>query len=545
MKLRPYQETSIKMTYEWLQNNDGNPCLVLPTGSGKSVIIAEFIKRSLQSYPESHFLMLTHMKELIEQNAKKMLAVWPDAPLGIYSASIGKRQLGEPITFAGIQSVRNRASDIEFVDVIIIDECHLCSHEEKGGYRTLINDLKAINPKLRVIGLTATPYRLGYGLITGESALFDGLIEPVSVLELIDDGYLSPLRSKLTHLRIDASDVKKRGGEFIESELQKAVNTTLNNYSAVDEVVRLGANRKAWLFFCVGVDHAHEIKRLLTNKGIIAETITGATPKKERERIIAEYQAGKITAITNANVLTTGFDYEEIDLIAFLRPTMSLSLYVQMAGRGMRIAEGKDDCLILDFAGLVSTHGPITELRTPTQSNKIKGDAPTKNCPQCAEIVSLSAKACPCCGFEFPPPDSKDNPLRLREDDIMGIEGSVMFVESWHWAHHVSRASGNDMIKVTYYGCLSDPPITEYFPIYHDGYAQIKARRTIDRIVTLSKCVPPNVQGSTSEHEIIEALAGALNEAFPPCAIEYKKDGNFYRVLSRDFDKCTNLDQLA
>ena len=155
--LRPYQQRAIDQLYKWLESNDGHPCLVLPTGSGKSHIIAELCKDALQNWPDTRILMLSHVKELIEQNAAKLRQHWPNAPLGIYSASIGKRQFGEPITFAGIQSVRKKAGQLGHVDLLIVDECHLISHKDEGGYRTLINQLAWINPKLRVIGLTASP----------------------------------------------------------------------------------------------------------------------------------------------------------------------------------------------------------------------------------------------------------------------------------------------------------------------------------------------------------------------------------------------------
>jgi DNA repair protein RadD len=250
---------AIDQLYDWLRSNDGHPCLVMPTGAGKSHIVATLCHEGLQNWPETRVLMLTHQKELIEQNAAKMREHWPGAPLGIYSASIGKRQLGEPITFAGIQSVRSKAHLLGHVDLVIIDECHLVSHKDEGGYRTLLNALLAINPALRVIGLTATPYRLGHGLITDKPALFDGLIDPVTIEELVYKGFLTTLRSKVTKARFDLDGVHKRGGEFIESELQAAVDTDDNNAAVVAEIMELGADRRHWLLFCTGVDHAQHI----------------------------------------------------------------------------------------------------------------------------------------------------------------------------------------------------------------------------------------------------------------------------------------------
>jgi DNA repair protein RadD len=211
--LRDYQQRALEQLYEWFQDNAGHPCLVLPTGAGKSHIVAALCKDAVQSWPDTRILMLTHVKELIEQNAEKMRQHWPNAPLGIYSASIGVKRLGYPITFGGIQSLRGKAARIGHVDLVIIDECHLVSHKAEGGYRQLIDDLAAINPALRVIGLTATPYRLGHGLITDKPALFDDLLEPVTIEELVRKGHLATLRSKITQARLDVSGVHKRGGE--------------------------------------------------------------------------------------------------------------------------------------------------------------------------------------------------------------------------------------------------------------------------------------------------------------------------------------------
>lgn len=147
MKLRDYQRRSIDDLYNWISKNKGHPCIVMPTGSGKSVVIAELIKGALQEWPETTVLMLCHQKELLEQNARKMISFWPNAPLGIYSASVGRKVLGEPITFAGIQSIRNKAKEVGHIDICIVDECHSISHKDQGGYRKFINELLEIDRK--------------------------------------------------------------------------------------------------------------------------------------------------------------------------------------------------------------------------------------------------------------------------------------------------------------------------------------------------------------------------------------------------------------
>lgn len=527
--LREYQQRTIDQLYAWFEaGNKGNPCLVLPTGSGKSHIVAALCKDALQNWPETRVLMLTHQKELIEQNAEKMRLHWPGAPLGIYSASIGKRQIGEPITFAGIQSVRSKANLLGHIDLVIIDECHLVNHKDEGGYRTLLEKLKEINPDMRVVGLTATPYRLGHGLITDKPALFDALIEPISIEELVFKKYLAPLRSKVTQAKLDTTGVHKRGGEFIESELQAAVDTKDNNYNVVQEVLRLSGERKAWLFFCTGVKHAEHIAQVLREEGVAAECVTGETPKAQRERLLSDFKAGKLRALTNANVLTTGFDYPDIDLIAMLRPTMSASLYVQMAGRGMRVKSHTDHCLVLDFAGVVAMHGPITAVQPPKKAGEGNGEAPVKVCDNCSELCAISARECPACGHPFPEPERKK--LKLHHDDIMGVEGIDMEVSRWTWRKHISKASGKEMIACTYYGCLSDPIITEYFPVLHQGYA---GQMAIQRVVDIAK--KANAQPATVKLTTLDEIVIYMNQAQHPAQIEYKRDGKFFRVLDREW----------
>ncbi len=526
--LRDYQQRTIDQLYDWFKaGNEGHPCIVLPTGSGKSHIVAAICKDALTNWPETRILMLTHVKELIEQNAEKMLQHWPNAPLGIYSSSLRSRQLGEPITFAGIQSVRNRADEIGLVDLVLIDECHLVSHRNEGSYRKLIDALTAINPNLRVIGLTATPFRLGHGLITDEPALFSALIEPINIPELINLGHLAPLQSKITKAKLDTSGVKKRGGDFIESELQAAVDKEPLNKSVVEEVCELAKDRKSWLFFCVGVAHAYHIRDELRAEGITAETIVGTTPKAERERIIADFKAGKIQALTNANVLTTGFDYPDLDCLVMLRPTMSASLYVQMAGRGMRPKAHTDHCLVLDFAGVVRTHGPIIYVDPGRKAGN--GEAPVKPCPECDELVHLSVMECPTCHYDFPPPP-KPKP-KLHNDDIMALDGLDMRVTSWTWRRHISRASGKEMLRVTYYGGLSDAPISEYLTVTHPGYAGRKALEMFAHLAAKS-----GARLADLEDDDLGAAASIMTSAAHPAIVKYRKDGKFHRVFTRSWN---------
>jgi DNA repair protein RadD len=359
--------------------------------------------------------------------------------------------------------------------------------------------------------------------------MFDDLLTPVSIEELIFKGYLSTLRSKVTRAKLDTSGVHKRGGEFIESELQAAVDTDDQNQAVVREVLNLSGERKAWLFFCAGVKHANHVAEVLREHGIAAECVTGETSKTDRARMLADFKAGRLRALTNANVLTTGFDYPDIDLVVMMRPTMSASLYVQMAGRGMRVKSHTDHCLVLDFAGVVETHGPITAVQPPKKGSSGDGEAPVKVCDECGELVHISAMVCPACGALFPEPVKKS--MVLRNDDIMGLEGTDMEVTSWNWRKHTSKASGKDMLAVTYYGSLSDAPITEYLPIAHDGYAGQRAMGQLLSLATSASIAPGGLNVAT-----MDEMAANMNEATPPKFIEFRKDGKFFRVMKRSWE---------
>jgi DNA repair protein RadD len=537
--LRPYQRRAIDEVNKWIASNRGNPCLVLPTGSGKSHIIAAMCKEYVSTWPETRVLVLTHVKELIEQGIEKMRQHWPAAPMGVYSASIGKRQLGEPITFAGIQSIANRADDVGHIDLVIVDECDLIGHKDEGRYRTFLGRLKEINPNMVVIGLTATPYRLGHGMITDEPALFHALIEPVDVVELLALGHLCPLRLKKTQHTYDTSSVHKRGGEYIESELQKVVDTDEQTQKVVDEILANGDGRKSWVLFCTGIDHSHHVAEALRARGVTCETVSGDTPKGERERILADFKLGKVTALTNANVLTTGFDHPPTDLIGFLRPTASTRLMIQMAGRGMRPSPGKADCLVLDFSGVSKVCGTIVNPTIPTKKGggTLDGEAPVKVCDVCNELVHLSAKVCPACGAAFPESKKAAEPIdvRLVDGDIMGLSVNPddlrdVEVSSWRWQIRRSQKTGKEQIALTYYGkAISDRPVTEYLCVFHEGYAGQKAWTTVTSIAQRCGKMP---KGILADGDVV-ALVEAMNAATPPTWIQFERDGNFDRITRR------------
>lgn len=425
-KPRYYQQDSIDALYAYFRQNAGNPLIAQPTGTGKSVVISSFIKGIYQKYPRQRLMMVTHVKELIEQNFEKLIKSWPTAPAGIYSAGLGRRDTKQKIIFAGIQSVVKKPELFGHIDLIIIDEAHLVSPKDETSYCKFIAALKAVNPYIKVIGLTATPYRLGLGLLTNGN-IFDDICYNNTNLDgfnkLVDEGYLMPLIPKHTQTEIDVSEVGKSGGEFKQGELQKAVDKEEITYEAIQETIEHGQDRKHWLVFGTGTEHCDHIADMLESLGISAVAVHSKKPNAVNDKAIADFKAGRVRALVNNNKLTTGFDFPGIDLIAMIRHTCSPGLWVQMLGRGTRPvymdgydlltikgrlaaiqASHKQNCLVLDFAGNTKRLGPINDPLIPKAKGK-KGNggvAPVRMCEECGTYNHASVKVCINCGFEFP-----------------------------------------------------------------------------------------------------------------------------------------------
>lgn len=419
LQLRDYQQESVAAIYRWFGERADNPLLVLPTGAGKSLVIAAFCQQVMEQWPGQRILVVTHVKELVQQNHDQMLRLWPEAPAGIYSAGIGRREHDARILFAGIQSVWSKAARIGWCDLILVDEAHRIPRSGDGQYMRLLQDMRSMNADCKMIGLTATPYRLDSGrLDEGEDAMFGGIAHEVEVQDLIDAGYLSRIRSRAPASgEIDTGGVRIQNGEFQAAALEAAAMDGLVVDAAVAELLAKGGDRKAWLVFACGVRHAGMLVERLRAAGVETEMVVAATPRDERDRIVASYKERTLRCLVNVGVFTTGFDVPHVDLIGVLRPTLSPGLFVQMVGRGLRTADGKTDCLVLDFGGNFSRHGPIDDVRVrkPGQGG---GEAPVKTCKSCQAVVAAAARECPECGSPFPELPSVRHDERADESAV-------------------------------------------------------------------------------------------------------------------------------
>lgn len=535
MPLRDYQQQACDQTWAWLNaNKEGNPILVLPTGAGKSHVVAELSRAAVEDWG-ARVLMLTHVKELVEQNAEKMRKAWPNAPLGIFSASLGRREATEPIVFGTVGSVHNALRAIGPRHLLIIDECHLVNHKNEGRYRQIMEQLGC-----RTVGLTATPWRTGHGSMLAEPTVWNELIEPTSIADLANRGFLCRLNSKNTDLNVSADGVSVRAGDFVEAELDRLVNTVENNTGAVAEIIRRGQDRRHWLVFAVSVDHARHLADQFKARGVAAGVVTGDMPKTERRETIEAFKRGDLRVVVNVNVLSTGFDFPGIDLIAFLRPTQSVVLYVQQAGRGLRPAEGKADCLVLDFVGNIKRNGDIFDpafWRTVEQagsgrscdkeSNRGDGVVPMRQCRFCHALNPINAFDCVECGrptFE----------IALDDDaDIMspaGLGFSQMEPLGWRARVHFNRATGGSSIAITYYPrILNARPVVEFLSVNAAGGFGKMQRNQVRDIYRAIGRVPP---GGVFD---LERICIDLNAAPAPHRVWFKMRGRFFDVARRDW----------
>ncbi|MEZ9276980.1 DEAD/DEAH box helicase [Vibrio sp. 10N.286.49.F3] len=385
--LRPYQADSVKSVIHYFRKHQTPAVLVLPTGAGKSLVIAELARLA-----KGRVLVLAHVKELVEQNHEKYEGYGLKG--SIFSAGLGRKETDQQVVFASVQSVvRNLDSFSNQFSLLVIDECHRVPDEKTSSYQKVITHLRENNSGIKVLGLTATPYRLGMGWIyqyhtrgqvrSDEPRFFRDCIFELPIRYLLDEGFLTPARMiDAPVLSYDFSQLKPAStGRYKEAELDMVIEQSKRaTPQIVDQIIHLAQDKLGIMVFAATVRHAQEILGLLPEGE--ASIVIGDTPTLERDQIISDFKERKIKFLVNVSVLTTGFDAPHVDLIAILRPTESISLYQQIVGRGLRLSPGKKECLVLDYAG------NSYDLYQPEVGDP-KPDSDS-------EIITIP---CPACGF--------------------------------------------------------------------------------------------------------------------------------------------------
>lgn len=554
-ELRSYQRAAIDSVYQFWRGGGGNPLIELATGTGKSAVAGTFCKEVLTGWPDMRIGVLAHVKELIAQNAQEMLRIWPSAPIGIYSAGLGRKDARAQILFAGIQSIHRKADVLRGFDLLLVDEAHLIPRDSETMYGRFIEDCRAAVPDMRIVGLTATPYRLGTGrLDQGEGRIFDEITYSYDIGKGVADGYLCPLTSRKAQGEVDLSGVAVRGGEYVAGDLERRMMRDQKITEACQEIVayKRDQSRRKVMVFCTGVNHAHAVRDELEKLGLRSASVTGETPGAERDKLISDFRNGWLDCLTGVGVLTTGFNVPDVDLIALMRPTLSTGLYVQMLGRGtrpiyergfnMECAEGrraaiaastKPNCLILDYAGCGRTHGPVDDLRpSPGREpgkreqveEKIKPETERgKYCPQCSELVPIAAMECKDCGHLFP--------VEVKHDARADVEAAIMkaeIVPTWHYVVDVTynrheKIGGTPSFRVDYFHGAGSR-VSDWLCFEHQNGARDMGHKKWNDLC-----------GDTPPPATVDEAMERSEELSNPSQILIRKDGDFWRVIGMRF----------
>ena len=434
IKLRDYQQEAIDGLLSYCAANPGkDPVLELPTGSGKSVIIAEFCRQMAKRGKK--VLVLCRQKELVLQNCERFTQLaWGDYTVGVYCAGLNRKESDCDVVFATVQSVAKNIHDLGHLSAILVDECHQVPPSSNSQYGQMIGEVRKYNPRCRLIGLTATPYRTSTGMVYGEGSVFDDCAYSVSVKRMLESGNITPWRHPTVD-EVDVSNVKIRGNDFDLGEMGEEFEAKLE--SNVKEIIAASANRSKVLIFATTVKHGEALKEaIMMATGQQCGIVTGDSSKLHREVTLDQFCGGPLKYLVNIGVLTTGFDCPSVDVIAVCRATQSAGLWYQIVGRGMRLSKGKEDFLVLDFGG------NFDRLGDPAEANFGRpAKAPERvNCPECSNHCLKSdvrcgecghvllTKICPSCMAEQPK-DAKICGSKLDREDLFSDDCGFDFTQ--------------------------------------------------------------------------------------------------------------------
>ena len=372
--LRKYQQEASDRAVQALKTYDKPFIIQMATGAGKSLVIADICHKL-----DDNVLILQPSKEILEQNYNKLKSYGID-DVSMYSASMNSKEIAK-YTYATIGSIYKKPELFQHFKYVIIDECHGVNPKNLEGMYTKF--LQAIQCT-KVCGLTATPYRNQQKFVWIDDAMyytttlkmvnrihpffFKKIIYKIETLDLIEMGYLCPIEYFVDNVDLSELKVNSTGADFTTESLEKFWNT--KRLRRIAQAVEYSdKNNKRTLVFCSSIRQATNAKALLDAMKIKTEVVTGKTPLKERGQIIQQFKDGDIKHLLNVGVFTTGFDMPELDCIVLARPTMSLALYYQMVGRGVRLdpKNGDKSLKVYDLAGVVERMGTIEGIRIRTE----------------------------------------------------------------------------------------------------------------------------------------------------------------------------------
>jgi DNA repair protein RadD len=422
-----------------------------------------------------------------------------------------------------------------FANGIAAHNCHLVSTKasDAGMYRTFLAKLAQIC-QFRTVGMTATPFRGNQVWLTdGEDPLFTGIASNVTMRELLDQGFIAPLVPPTVqmHTRIDASTVGISNGDYKVGELSDVVEGYLSEVAA--EASKLAADRRKWIAFTPSVANAESLADKLCNLGIVSEVVCGETPALEREQYIRNFRSGEIHCLVTVLALSVGFDVPDVDCIIWCRPTKSPVLYVQGMGRGCRIADGKEDCLVLDFTDTVERLGPVDIIKGRAKRTGGPQEAPFSICPACGDRNTASALICASCGAVIREEVVKPQDAKVSYAALLSAQ--IVATVTWHDVSRVeykmhSKPGKPDSVRVDYYdGLLRVASSWQCFD--HGGYAESKAHQWFQTV----KPDNYNHAPGTSD-QLIEWIETGM-KLKSPARIATRRNGKFTEITQHEFSR--------
>lgn len=562
MQPRPYQIDCLNKIWEDIQSSY-NVLIQGPTAFGKTIVFSKLIQRFLREQPQGRCLILVDREILVTQSKDKLIRVAPELEneIGICCSSIqSKKELEHRVTIASRQTLINQLNFFAPVNIIILDECHLASIPQEGDpdegtdqFSVIINTLRKYNQKTRLIGFSATPFRLSSGYIYGNKntkgslPYFPELNYTIGIKTLQDQGFLAPLVAKTIvsdSVKNDLVNCKITAGEFNLGMLSDMMSSGIHVNSAVEAWKEHAYNRKKTLCFCVTIEHSEIVAKAFNDAGIPAVAIHSKLEDDDLTEAMNALEEGHYQVFCSVAKLTTGLDVIDIDCILALRPTKSTSLWLQMVGRGLRIAPGKRDCLCLDLVGNLNEHGtnldkPRVFYKLVKKSDKELEDKENeKQCPECASVLHTACRVCPECDYVFNQRSEIHTQPELI-DVAIGPDIRTFNVVRWDHTLNIGKDSGKTSLKIILYyedeeaNYRNKIKTINIFCCFHgDGYSGFALRKMQENLSLLSHGEISGVYPDTAQ----ECLDLALDLLIMPKTITVDLSGKWPELKSFSYD---------
>jgi DNA repair protein RadD len=541
IELRPYQQQALDTIMSAIPTTEAILTMAA-TGAGKTIIFCKLIETILSKWSRVRIGILAHRKELITQAQDKLLKVWPEAPIGLACASTGEPvDLDKPVVIGSVQTLVRRIKATDPFDVIIVDEAHrIPPINKKSQYQKWLRSMRRTNPKVRILGFTATPFRLSHGYIYGDVCvpqnenLFRALNFRIGISQLQDLGFLCKYRAKeIKDIEDDLKGVRV-SGDYNIRDLSTVMSRAEHVGSAVKAAQKYASDRSRIVVFCVTIAHAQAVMDAFKAEGYVAAAVHSKMPMKQRDMILAMFEKGHLQVLCNVGVLTEGWDSPAVDCIIMCRPTKSVGLYVQMVGRGLRPHPDKEDVLILDLSNNCSTHGD-PDAPTVEIANKKTGVtlAPTKVCRKCLEINPIAATVCVACGAPFPVAEIEQVNCEVDMKDVVFKRPKkplpFVLIVADHTIEDFISSKGNRMLKLTLVCKVTESSMMKQWVNVFFDFEGNASQWSQKKAISLWQNLVETEAPATIEEAIYRR--GELEMSLPP-KIEVVQNGKWLNVHS-------------